>query len=262
MTQQYFQKGFVTFRDLQNALLGVGGGGLESWDPITEPTKIQAGIYTAPGSFILLEDYNGSPIDDISSASRGDIIYFFSNNNRWAVISAEDKNKGVYQTLLQLQTAYPTANNGDYALVTTTSTFWAWFNNQWNNTGSDVAPDALRSTNNLSDLVDFLAARTNLDVYSKSQTNTQINSGVFSNVNIAANANIETSKIKQTTITPNTGTPANNDTQDVLNNKFAGNISEVKTKIDNLPVVIKHYQNNLAPLHSKLLQPLLIITRF
>jgi len=95
MTQQYFQKGFVTFRDLQNALLGVSGG-LESWNPITEPTKIQAGINTAPGSFILLEDYNGSPIDDISSGSRGDIIYFFPNTNRWAVISAEDKNKGVY----------------------------------------------------------------------------------------------------------------------------------------------------------------------
>ncbi len=235
MTQQYFERGLVTFRDLQNALLGVSGG-LESWDPITEPTKIQAGIYTAPGSFILLEDYNGSPIDDISSGSRGDIIYFFPNNNRWAVISAEDKNKGVYQTFLQLQTAYPTAQNGDYALVTTTSTFYAWFDEQWNNTGSNVAPDALRSTNNLSDLTNKPTARTNLDVYSKSETNTQINNGVFSNANIATTADIETSKLKQNTITPNVNTPANNDTQDVLNNKFTGNINEVKTKIDNLPV--------------------------
>jgi hypothetical protein len=235
-------------------------GGLESWDPITEPTKIQAGIYTAPGSFILLEDYNGSPIDDISSGSRGDIIYFFPNNNRWAVISAEDKNKGVYQTFLQLQTAYPTAQNGDYALVTATSTFYAWFDDQWNNTGTNVAPDALRSTNNLSDLVDFLVARTNLDVYSKSETNTQISNGVFSNVNIATTADIETSKLKQTTITPNVNTPANNDTQDVLNTQCAianrlfvdlirGNLYSELVQVEGTPSLepfVDRFENKIA----------------
>jgi len=52
--------------------------------------------------------------------------------------------KGFYQILLQLQTEYPTAQNGDYALVAETGTFWAWFNKQWNNTGSNVAPDAIQ----------------------------------------------------------------------------------------------------------------------
>ncbi len=236
MTKQYFNKGFVTFRDLKNALLGVGGGGLESWNPITEPTKIQAGIYTSPGSFILLEDYNGSPIDDISSASRGDIIYFFSNNNRWAVVSAEDKNKGVYQTLAQLQTAYPNASNGDYALVVATNSFFAWYNSQWNNTGSNIAPDALRSTNNLSDLTDDAVARTNLDVYSKSETDTAISNGLFNNSNIASDANIETSKIQQITIEPKITAPANGDTQKILNDKFTGNIQNISYKLDNLPV--------------------------
>jgi len=234
-TNKYFEKGFVTKRELQEALSGASGG-LSSWNPITEPSKIQAGVYVAPGSFVLTEDYNGEPIDDVSSTSKGTIIYFYQSTSRWGIISAEDKYKGVYQDLTALQTAYPSANNGDYALVTSTGTFFAWFNTAWTNTGSGVAPDALRSTNNLSDVVSISQARVNLDVYSKAETNTQISNGVFSNVNIASNAGIETSKIKQTTIEPIATTPANNDTQDVLNNKFSGNIADLKFKVDNLPV--------------------------
>jgi len=52
--------------------------------------------------------------------------------------------KGVYQNLLHLQTFYPIASNSDYVLVVETGTFWAWFNEQWNNTGSNVAPDAIQ----------------------------------------------------------------------------------------------------------------------
>lgn len=234
-TNKYFEKGFVTKRELQEALSGASGG-LSSWNPIAEPSKIQAGVYVAPGSFVLTEDYNGAPIDDVSSTSKGTIIYFYQSTSRWGIISAEDKYKGVYQDLTALQTAYPSANNGDYALIISTGTFFAWFNTAWTNTGSGVAPDALRSTNNLSDVANVGQARTNLGVFSKTETNTQINNAVLSDVNISSNAGIETSKIKQTTITPNTNTPANNDTQDVLNNKFSGNIADLKFKVDNLPV--------------------------
>lgn len=232
---RYFEKGFVTKRELDEALQGASGG-LSSWDPLTEPNKIQAGVYASPGSFVLLNEYTGFPIDDITATGRGTIIYFYETTLRWGIISAEDKYKGVYQTLVALQNAFPTASNGDYALVIATGTFFAWFDTSWVNTNSNVAPDALRSTNNFSDLTDFAIARTNLDVYSKSETITQINNGIFSNVNIATNANIETSKIKQTTITPSTTTPASNDTQDILNNKFTGNINELKVRFDNLPI--------------------------
>ena len=79
-------------------------------------------------------------------------------------------------------------------------------------------------------------ARNNLGVSSTAQVGMQIASAVFTNVNVDNNANIETSKIKQTTITPATTTPASNDTQDILNNKFTGNINELKVRFDNLPI--------------------------
>ena len=94
---KYFETGFITKRELYDALKQ--SSGLSSWNPTLDPTKIQAGIYTAPGCFVLQDNFNGA-IDDVSSSSKGTIIYFFENTKRWGIISGEDKNKGVFQTLL------------------------------------------------------------------------------------------------------------------------------------------------------------------
>ena len=131
---KYFEVGNVSRRELYDALKTAGG--LSPWNPTTEPTKIIAGVYSSPGSFVLGADFNGV-IDDVSSSSKGTIIYFFQDTKRWGIISGEDKNKGVFQTLSQLQTAYPTATNGDYALIVETGTFFAYYNSQWNNTASN-----------------------------------------------------------------------------------------------------------------------------
>jgi hypothetical protein len=94
---KYFDTGFVSKRELYDSLKL--SSGLSSWNPALEPTKIQAGVYVAPGCFVLQSDFNGT-IDDVSSSSKGTIIYFFDLTKRWGIISGEDKNKGVFQTLL------------------------------------------------------------------------------------------------------------------------------------------------------------------
>jgi hypothetical protein len=257
---KYFETGFITKRELYDALKQ--SSGLSSWNPTLDPTKIQAGIYTAPGCFVLQDDFNGT-IDDVSSSAKGTIIYFFEETKRWGIISGEDKNKGVYQTLLALQTAYPTATNGDYALVLATNTFFAWFDNVWNNTGSNVAPDALRSTNNLNDLANKSTSRLNLDVYNKKETKDNVGAlltdtttidftydntlnaekitadvkdNSINNIKIAYNADIATSKIKQATITPTNSIFANNDTQDIINNKAQGQITHLEDLLNTRPV--------------------------
>ena len=253
----YFEIGFVTKRELQDALSGASGG-LSSWDPITEPTKIQAGVYTSPGSFILENNFNGT-IDDVISSAKGTIIYFFPKTERWGISSGEDKNKGVFATLLTLQTALPAATDGDYALVVATGTFFAWFGAQWNNTGSAIAPDALRSTNNLSDVDSVAVSRSNIDVYSKKETKDTVGAlladtttidftydntvgtetitaivkdNSINNAKVASNADIATTKLKQAVITVNNNVFANNDTQDVINNKAQGQINNLQTNIN------------------------------
>ena len=149
------------------------GGGISQWDPVLDPNKIKPGIYRAPGIFVLNNDFNGI-IDDISSSKKGTIIYFFKNTQRWAIISGEDKNKGVYSTYSALLVAYPSSTDGDYALITSTNSFFAYYNNIWNDTGTSVAPDALRSTNNLSDLTDKVASRINLGVDSTVQSDAKL----------------------------------------------------------------------------------------
>jgi len=257
---KYFEVGNVSRRELYDALKTAGG--LSPWNPITEPTKIIAGVYSSPGSFVLAADFNGV-IDDVSSSSKGTIIYFFQDVKRWGIISGEDKNKGVFQTLIQLQTAYPTATNGDYALVVATATFFSYNSNAWNNTGSNVAPDALRATNNLNDLINKSTARTNLDVYNKKETKDSvggllvdtatidftysnavgtenitaiIKDNSISNVKITSDADIATSKLKQAVITPTLGVFSNNDTQDVINNKAQGQISNLDNLLNTRPV--------------------------
>lgn len=257
---KYFEVGNVSRRELYDALKTAGG--LSPWNPITEPTKILAGVYSSPGSFVLGADFNGV-IDDVSSSSKGTIIYFFQDIKRWGIISGEDKNKGVFQTLIQLQTAYPTATNGDYALVIETATFFSYNSNTWNNTGSNVAPDALRATNNLSDLISKSTARTNLDVYNKKETKDSIGGllvdtttidftysntvgtenitatikdNSISNVKITSDADIATSKLKQAVITPTLGVFSSGDTQDVINNKAQGQITNLDNLLNSRPV--------------------------
>jgi len=289
---------------------GSGSGGIPQWNPTLNPDYIQAGKNKAPGIFVLNNDFNGI-IDDISSSKKGTIIYFFKNTQRWAIISGEDKNKGVYSTYSALLVAHPTSTDGDYALITSTNSFFAYYNNTWNNTGSSVAPDALRSTNNLNDLTDKVASRINLGVDSTVQsdakllgkkdkitpitattkgtasktvtvqvnaqgdtlslteqdisiTSTQVTDFTeasqdaiggalldtptidltyndatnkisadvkdlsLDNSKIATNADIETSKSKQTTITPTDAIFANGDKQSDINNKAQGQINAIK----------------------------------
>ena len=297
---------------------GSGSGGISSWNPVLNPNYIQAGKYRAPGAFVLDNDFNGT-IDDISSSGKGTIIYFFKETQRWGIISGEDKNKGVYSTYAALLVAHPTSADGDYALITSTNSFFAYYNNIWNDTGSSVAPDALRSTNSLSDLTDKIASRINLGVDSTVESNAklllkkdkitpitattkgtasktvtvQVNAqgdtlslaeqdiaiastqvtdfteasqdaiggalldtatidltyndatnkisadvkdSSLTDSKIAINAGIETSKIKQTTITPVLATPANNDTQEQINNKLVGLSNNLQSQVDTRPI--------------------------
>jgi len=149
------------------------GGGIAEWNPNEEQDKIVSGEATSPNTFVLTDNLNVA-IDDIAPCNKGTIIHFFDDTSRWGIISGEDKNKGVFQTVAQLNTTYPTSSIGDYALVTQTGTFFAFYENVWNDTLKTVAPDSLRSTNNLNDLSNKATARTNLSVYSKVEMNTSL----------------------------------------------------------------------------------------
>jgi len=152
---------------------GSGGGGISEWNPTTHPNDIISGKAKYPNTFLLTQDLNVA-IDDVAPCPRGTMIHYFADTSRWRIISGEDKNKGVFETVAQLNTTYPTSSIGNYALVTETGTFFAFYEGNWNDTGSNVAPDALRSTNNLNDLSNKETARTNLSVYSIAQTNTAL----------------------------------------------------------------------------------------
>ena len=56
------------------------------------------------------------------------------------------------------------------------------------------------------------------------------------NTHISNTAGIETSKVKQSVITPVLATPTNNDTQDVINNKSLGLINNLQSQIDTRPI--------------------------
>ena len=152
---------------------GGSGDGILEWNPTTDPNDIISGKAKYPNTFLLTQDLNVT-IDDVAPCSKGTIIHYFADTSRWGIISGEDKNKGVFQTVAQLNTTYPTSSIGDYALVTETGTFFAFYEENWNDTGSNVAPDALRSTNNLNDLSNKETARIHLNVYSITQTNTAL----------------------------------------------------------------------------------------
>jgi len=59
----------------------------------------------------------------------------------------------------------------------------------------------------------------------------EVKDNSITNSKIKSTADIETSKIKQITINPNTNTPTNNSTQEQLNNSFAGNIANRIPKV-------------------------------
>jgi hypothetical protein len=67
----------------------------------------------------------------------------------------------------------------------------------------------------------------------------------LTNSKIATNADIETSKIKQTIITPVNTVPTGGETQAVLNNEFQGQINATKTFIDGITEVIQDGVNGL-----------------
>ena len=309
--------------NITNSTIGGGagssGGGISGWDPVLKPDYIKTGKNKAPGIFVLDNDFNGT-IDDISPSVKGTIVYFFKATKRWGIISGEDKNKGVFPTLLTLQTALPTSTDGDYALVVATGTFFAYYNDQWNDTGNNIAPDALRATNNLDDLTDKAAARLHLGADSTIESNAKLllkkdkitpitNYGTFgsasettrvqvneqgdilsiskqpiailstqvtdfteasqdaiggalldtatidfsyddatnkissdvkdlslTNSKIATNAGIDTSKSKQTTITPVLARPQDGNTQEQINNSSLGLIDNLQTQIDTRPI--------------------------
>jgi hypothetical protein len=58
----------------------------------------------------------------------------------------------------------------------------------------------------------------------------------LTNSKIATNAGIETSKSKQATITPVLATPANNDTQEQINNKLVGLSNNLQSQISSRPI--------------------------
>ena len=90
-------------------------------------------------------------------------------------------------------------------------------------------------TENVQDIMSTTLVDTNtIDfVYDDENNNITANikdNSIF-NTQIANNANIETSKIKQTTITPVLNTFTNGDTQDILNNKTQGQINNLTTNL-------------------------------
>lgn len=156
---------------ISNLLLpNVFGGGSEYkvWDPIAKPDLIQSGIYKK--GIYLIESPTSSDLDFIPAGTVNQLISFNISESKWQIISGDASDKGIYETDTQLIDRYPTAKNGDYAYIKSTNTYWNWSNIEWVDTGESSPPDVLKKNFNLSDLSDISIARTNLDVYSKSET--------------------------------------------------------------------------------------------
>ena len=112
--------------------------------------------------------------------------------------------------------------------------------NRTNHTGTQLASTISDFTESVQDAIgDALLDTATIDLTYNDATN-QISSDVkdssLTNSKIAINADIETSKIKQTTITPVLATPQDNDTQAVINNKSLGLINNLQSQIDTRPI--------------------------
>ena len=95
-------------------------------------------------------------------------------------------------------------------------------------------------TENVQDIMSTTLVDTNtIDfVYDDENNNITANikdNSIF-NTQIANNANIETSKIKQTTFVPLNDLPLNGDLQNVVNNKFFGKINNLQDQINARPI--------------------------
>ena len=95
-------------------------------------------------------------------------------------------------------------------------------------------------TENVQDIMSTTLVDTNtIDfVYDDENNNiiANIKDNSILNTQIANNANIETSKIKQTTFVPLNDLPTNGDLQNVVNNKFFGKINNLQDQINARPV--------------------------
>ena len=153
------------------------GGGIGTWNPALEPTKIITGQPASPNTFVLSSAFTGT-IDDITDSPAGTLIYFNTITSRWGISSGNTKDKGVYATETALNTAIPTALAGEYALITFTNTYWFWdaviVTPAWVDSGSLSVPGSLQALNNLSDISDTTAAIVNLGVLSSAEINAQL----------------------------------------------------------------------------------------
>ena len=68
------------------------------------------------------------------------------------------------------------------------------------------------------------------------QITADVKDGSINNVKIGTNADISTSKIKQAVITPQVANFSNNDTQDIINNKAQGQITNLENLINTRPI--------------------------
>jgi len=90
-------------KDILYYIKGVNGkGSIENWNPATEPTKVQAGIMSGTGFYLLLSDYSGAPIDDITTALKGAIIYFDQITQKWGVSTGGGSGAGALKAVNNL----------------------------------------------------------------------------------------------------------------------------------------------------------------
>lgn len=136
---------------VQSGSLKSQSGGISQWDYTTNPTLIQSGKNTIPGVFIVTNAFTGT-IDDVVNPSAGSLIYFDKTDSRWKVSAGNEKMKGTFATLSALEAAVTSPQEGDFALINATGTFWAYSLGAWADTGSAVAPDSLTATDIVNNL--------------------------------------------------------------------------------------------------------------
>jgi len=156
-----------------------GGNGIAEWNPITDPNRVQSGV--AGGTYVIVDNATTVIIDNIpAGTSTGTIIYFNSTQQKWNIASKSDNQEkfvGVFDNPIILQNEYPAAmqKSGSFAkVINPNNKIWIIDESVnpriWKNSGSDEAPNALKTYNNLSELDDKDASRENINAEKKDAT--------------------------------------------------------------------------------------------
>jgi len=111
---------------------GSGGGGIENWNPLTQPTLLKSGKNPLRKSYTIVGNPTITALDDIGiGVSIGRIITFDFERKKWFVAS-KTETENLYTTPSEVQTyaeliatfPNPIDYKGKYCKVLATNTYW------------------------------------------------------------------------------------------------------------------------------------------